>query len=340
MLSELAYSVQSPATAVLCSIQVTGLQNQVTMLLASQRAAAEGSSKLAALEGVIGRLQATLSHISAMAGKAAHENKLLLCENQQLAAERGFLQDALQQLKARARELEADLLVKVAASSQEAAEAAADTADPLLLLGRGDLGAAAASSCSFAAGIAAGGKRIGPALQEIAALKRSKEVLQREVARLQQQLSAAERDAQAAAAAAAAERARAARNAGQRQNRLAAALHRLEGVTAREQQQATTLQEAVHDAAPSSARGCYSPPPVQGLLGSAAASPARLQPGQVAGLLPAQLSIQNAGGDDEEEAGEAACEARLVARVLEMERSMQALESQLMHVGCSATAVR
>lgn len=86
-------------------------------------------------------------------------------------------------------------------------------------------------------------QRIGPALQEIAALKRSKEVLQREVARLQQQLSAAERDAQAAAAAAAAERARAARNASQRQNRLAAALHRLEGVTAREQQQATTLQE-------------------------------------------------------------------------------------------------
>jgi hypothetical protein len=80
-------------------LQITGLQNQVTMLLANQRAAAEGSSKLAALEGVIARLQATLSHISDMAGKAAQENKVLLCENQQLVAERGRLQEALQQMK-------------------------------------------------------------------------------------------------------------------------------------------------------------------------------------------------------------------------------------------------
>lgn len=85
--------------------------------------------------------------------------------------------------------------------------------------------------------------QIGPALQEIASLKRSRDALQREVARLQQQLSAAERGAQAAAAAAAAERARAARNGGQGQNKLAAALQRLEAVTAREQQQAATLQE-------------------------------------------------------------------------------------------------
>jgi regulator of replication initiation timing len=82
-------------------LQITGLQNQVTMLLASQRSAAEGSSKLAALEGVIERLQATLSHISAMAGKAAQENQALLCENQQLAAERAQLQQAVQQLQVR-----------------------------------------------------------------------------------------------------------------------------------------------------------------------------------------------------------------------------------------------
>jgi phosphoenolpyruvate carboxylase len=80
-------------------VQITGLQNQVTMLLANQRSAAEGSSKLAALEGVIGRLQATLSHISAMAGKAAQDNKVLLCENQQLVAELGRLQESLQQMK-------------------------------------------------------------------------------------------------------------------------------------------------------------------------------------------------------------------------------------------------
>jgi hypothetical protein len=82
-------------------LQITGLQNQVTMLLANQRTSAEGSSKLAALEGVIARLQSTLSHISAMAGKAAQENKVLLCENQQLLADRGHLQEALQQMKVR-----------------------------------------------------------------------------------------------------------------------------------------------------------------------------------------------------------------------------------------------
>jgi hypothetical protein len=85
----------------LSPLQITGLQNQVTMLLANQRTAAEGSSKLAALEGVIARLQSTLSHISAMAGKAAQENKVLLCENQQLLADRGHLQEALQQMKVR-----------------------------------------------------------------------------------------------------------------------------------------------------------------------------------------------------------------------------------------------
>jgi hypothetical protein len=89
----------------------------------------------------------------------------------------------------------------------------------------------------------------------------------------------------------------------------------------------------------SGAASCYSLSIAQQQLSSAAV---RLQPGQLAGLLPAQLSvgISNSSykvgvGQEDEEA--AAYEARLVAKVLEMERSMQALESQLMHVGCSDT---
>jgi hypothetical protein len=80
----------------------------------------------------------------------------------------------------------------------------------------------------------------------------------------------------------------------------------------------------------------------QELQSSAAGSYPRLQPVQLAGLLPAQLSIGlpdlncNRGVSQEDEEA-AAYEARLVAKVLEMERSMQALESQLLHVGCSDT---
>jgi hypothetical protein len=107
------------------------------------------------------------------------------------------------------------------------------------------------------------------------------------------------------------------------------------------------LSMSPRHAAHSSSHGCHSPsvPTTQelhtahGMLssGSAAVSPVRLQAQQLpAGLLPAHL-LATAGGvgnsSSQEDAEAAAYEARLVAKVLEMERNMQALESQLMHVG-------
>jgi hypothetical protein len=91
----------------------------------------------------------------------------------------------------------------------------------------------------------------------------------------------------------------------------------------------------------SGAASCYSPN--NGIAQQRHSSAAdRLQPGQLAGLLPAHLSVGHSnssynGGVGQEDEEAAAYEARLVAKVLEMERSMQALESQLMHVGCSDT---
>lgn len=100
--SELATSLHGLATwlAPSCSIlQLTGLQNQVSILLVNQHAADEGRGRLAALEGVISRLQSTVLHVGSIAGKAASDNKALLVENQHLAAERKQLLDNVQQFK-------------------------------------------------------------------------------------------------------------------------------------------------------------------------------------------------------------------------------------------------
>ena len=85
--------------------------------------------------------------------------------------------------------------------------------------------------------------QIGPALQEIASLKRLRDTLQKQVAQLQQQLSASEREQQSAAAAAAAERARAGRLLSKTQQQLAATLQRLQHMADREQQQQEAMQQ-------------------------------------------------------------------------------------------------
>lgn len=88
--------------------------------------------------------------------------------------------------------------------------------------------------------------QIGPALQDIAMLKRARRTLQKQVAQLQQQLSAAEAESQAAGANSAAERARAGKALAKAQQQLAAALQRLQHMADREQQQQLAMQEVSH----------------------------------------------------------------------------------------------
>lgn len=83
----------------------------------------------------------------------------------------------------------------------------------------------------------------GSASQEIAALKRSRAHLQKQVIELQQRLSAVQEKAQAAAATAAAERAQYGRELAKCQQQLASAVQRLQGMAGREHQQKITMQE-------------------------------------------------------------------------------------------------
>lgn len=85
--------------------------------------------------------------------------------------------------------------------------------------------------------------QIVPALQEIAALKRGRDLLQKQVVQLQQQLSASENAAQTAATAAAAERARSNKSLAKTRQQLTAAVQRLHHMADREQQQQVALQE-------------------------------------------------------------------------------------------------